>query len=91
MKFDLKDAPEEIPSTLIGNIYRCKGGNKTKYWVIVADTPGAVVCLGIDSDGNVTSSVNYGRHVFEGTPWAREPIGRAMDLSSLNFSIVWNK
>ena len=90
MKFNLDGAPPEPPpSSLVGNVYRCKGGNKSRYWVIVAVHRGTCVCLGLDEEGNVTSSTNYAEHVFDGFPWSRELIGRAIDMPDMNFRIAW--
>lgn len=90
MRFDLTDAPPEpLPDALVGNVYRCQGGNKTAFWVVVAADDRGVVCLGIDREGAITSSANYGRHVFEGYPWQRFPIGRVTEMPDLSFRVEW--
>ncbi len=92
MKLDFSDKPkfvDQIEVGLVGNIYRCKGGNKTNYWLIVAVRENTVICLGLDDEGNVTSSSNYGLHVFYNSPWARRPIGRALDMPEIKFSVSW--
>lgn len=92
MKFNIENAPNFPDETLVGNVYRCKGGNKSKYWIIVAASREVgIVCLGINEKGEITSSGNYGLHVFEGYPWSREPIGRVNAMPSLEWEIQWNK
>lgn len=91
MNFNTTGQPRDFNSSdLIGNVYKCKGGNKTAYWIVVAVRDGTVICLGIDRDGNITSSVNYGVHVFCGYPWCREALGKVTDMIDLNFTISWN-
>jgi hypothetical protein len=95
MKFNLAAAPPDPPPStlvgLVGNVYRCKGGNKSKYWVIVSVHNRTCVCLGLDDEGNVTSSTNYSEHVFEGFPWSRELIGRAVDMPEMRFNVAWER
>jgi hypothetical protein len=94
MKFNLpQPAPQPAfdTSLRVGNVYRCKGGGKTHYWVVVGLSERTVNLLGINSDGNVTSTANYGAHVFEGNigVTGREMLGRCAGLDSLDFDIEW--
>lgn len=96
MKFNLPTpAPvrEFDSSVRVGNVYRCKGGGKTHYWIIVGMSERTVNLLGINSDGVVTSTANYGQHVFEGGAGFsnRELLGRCAGLSDLDFDIEWIK
>lgn len=91
MKFDTTAKPDfDTPDDIIGNVYLCKGGNKTRFWIVVAIRVNTVVCLGVDQDGNITSSSNYGLHVFDGCPWSRQPVGKVLDMPDMNFSIRWD-
>lgn len=94
MKFNLpQPAPcQPLDTTLtIGNVYRCKGGGKTHYWIIVGLSERTVNLLGINSDGQVTSTANYGAHVFDGSVGfsGRELLGRCSGLAELDFDIEW--
>lgn len=96
MKFDLKDAPIIDNEVLqVGNIYSCKGGRNSnhKFWVVVALTDNSVVMLGIDQEGNIISSANYGRHVFDCSSQyftrGRERIGIVVDMPELTFNVKW--
>lgn len=94
MKFNLpQPAPNQLPDTSlrVGNVYRCKGGGKTHYWIVIGLTERTVNLLGINSDGAVTSTSNYGAHVFEGSVGfaGREMVGRCSGLSDLDFDIEW--
>lgn len=95
MKFNLpQPAPRaEFDSTLqLGNVYRCKGGGKTHYWIVIGATERTVNLLGINSDGQVTSTANYGAHVFDGSAIGfagRELLGRCAGIDSLEFDIEW--
>lgn len=94
MKFNLpkpEPAPAFDTSLRVGNVYRCKGGGKTRYWVVVGLTDRTVNLLGVNSDGAITSTANYGAHVFEGGPnfTGRELVGHCAGLDSLDFDIEW--
>ncbi len=94
MRFDFSGRPDfdtQLEDSLIGNIYRCKGGNKTNYWMIVGVRASTVICLGLDDEGNITSSSNYGLHVFHNSPWAREPLGKAIDMPEMRFNVAWRE
>ena len=94
MKFTIpQPAPRPAIDTTvrIGNVYPCKGGGKTHYWVVVGLTDRTVNLLGINSDGVVTSTANYGLHVFEGSVGfsGRELLGHCGGLDSMEFDILW--
>lgn len=92
MKFNTTDAPEiDPPHSIVGNVYRCMGGRKSGYWIVVAVHVNTVVVLGLNNEGEITSSSNYGLHVFYGNPWSREPVGRVIEMPDLNFVIEWNR
>lgn len=94
MKFNLpQPAPNPgIDTTLrVGNVYACKGGGKTRYWIVVGLSDRTVNLLGIDRDGQITSTANYGAHVFEGglSQSGRELLGWCTGLDALDFDVTW--
>lgn len=92
MKFDFDNKPDfetQDEVDLVGNVYLCKGGNKTRFWVIVGVRANTVICLGVDEEGNITSSSNYGLHVFHNSPWARKRVGRVIDMPEMKFNVAW--
>lgn len=97
MHFNVPDKPEkesDLSSLEVGNVYACKGGNKTKYWVVIGLDAKAVHLIGINGDGVITSTASYGRHVFEGHGnifKGRELLGHVSGLDQLNFDVVWNE
>lgn len=81
-----------IDTTLrIGNVYPCKGGGKTHYWIVVGISDRTVNLLGINCDGVVTSTANYGVHVFDGSSFypGRELLGHCDGLDAMEFDITW--
>lgn len=96
MKFNLPTPQPQTPhdeSLRIGNVYACKGGGKTRYWIVIGLDDRSVNLVGIDRDGNVTSTQNYGRHVFDQSSpllFKRRPlIGRCEGLEALEFGVQW--
>lgn len=94
MKFNLPIPAPEPPldnSLRLGNVYACKGGGKTRYWVVVGLDDRAVNMLGINADGQVTSTGNYGLHVFENrhAGFMRELLGRCEGIEAMEFDIAW--
>jgi hypothetical protein len=95
VKFNLpQPAPmPAVDTTLkVGNVYRCKGGGKTHYWVIVGLSDRSVNLIGINSQGQITSTANYGQHVFDSSSSfypGRELLGRCSGLEELEFDIEW--
>jgi len=74
MRFNVpEDKPNRPSEPEIGNLYRGHGGG-TKYWVLVAMSPGGGThcLLGLNIDGHVVSSGRYGSHVMRN----RECIGK---------------
>ena len=74
--------PTSSPSVEVGNIYQSKNTHKTAAWVVVAMSGNTVHLLGIDGEGQVSSTQSYGLHAISG----RDLIGR-VDLSSINFDV----
>lgn len=96
MKFNLPTPlphPERDETLRIGNVYACKGGGKTTFWIVVGLDDRSVNLLGINRDGVVTSTQNYGRHVFDGPASnlfkKRTLLGRCEGLESLEFDVQW--
>jgi hypothetical protein len=96
MKINMDNAPKFPNEGLeIGNVYRCKGGANSdqKFWVVVGLPRDRVVMLGIDNEGNIVSSADYGQHVFNcQSPYftrGRDIVGRCKDMPALNFSVEW--
>lgn len=96
MKFDIT-GPQPIPDidyTLrVGNVYPSKNTRFTKYWVVVSLHNGSAHMLGIDKDGQITSTVSYGQHVFNGEhknfQRSLDLVGTCDDIANLNLNITW--
>jgi len=78
-------------SLRVGNIYACKGGGKTAYWIVVGIGDRSVNLLGINKDGLVSSTANYGQHVFESANFNRSVIGFCAGIDTLEFDITWRE
>lgn len=95
MKFNLPQEPEVMDTSelRIGNVYKCKGGGKTAFFIVINMDDRAVQLIGINRDGIITSATAYGRHVFDNstTLFRREPIGYCADLENLEFNIQWRE
>lgn len=92
MRFNLPDPhpqPRFDRTLRIGNVYACKGGGKTKYWVVVGLSERTVNVLGFDDEGVVTSTGNYGSHVFDGSYPGRDVIGYCNGIEELQFDVTW--
>jgi len=93
MEFKMPESKPRLAQTLspiqIGNIYKCKGGAKTSYWIVVGENESTVNLIGINDAGKVTSTANYGRHVFESSMWSRDIIGYCHGLQDMAFDIEW--
>ena len=95
MRFTLptpQPTPDIDTSLRIGNVYPCKGGGKTRYWIVVGLDDVSVNMLGINADGRVTSTANYGVHVFAnryvGFP-GRTLLGRCDGVDALDLDVTW--
>jgi hypothetical protein len=96
MKFNL---PNPIAPLLdrdelaVGNVYACKGGGKTRYWVVIGFDDRAVNLIGINADGAVSSTANYGAHVFNKkfAGFGRDILGRCEGLDDLTFDVIWKE
>jgi hypothetical protein len=94
MKFNLPTpcpTPDLDATLRIGNIYACKGGGKTSFWIVIGLTERTVNLIGINRDGVITSTANYGAHVFDFkyTGFGRELLGHCDGLDALDFDITW--
>lgn len=93
MKFNLPlpPAPLDSDELRIGNVYKCKGGGKATFWIVISFDDKSVQLLGINRDGVITSASSYGRHVFDNstTLFRRVPIGYCADLENMEFNISW--
>jgi hypothetical protein len=94
MKFNLptpQHSPEFDTTLRLGNVYACKGGGKTNYWIVVGMNERTVNLLGINRDGVVTSTASSDAHeLAEGQRlYGRELLGRCDGLESLDFDITW--
>lgn len=93
MKFNLptpQPQPDRDESLRIGNVYACKGCGKTRYWIVLGLDQTAVNLVGVNREGVVTSTQNYGRHVFESPAFNhRRLLGRVEGLSELEFDVQW--
>ena len=74
--------PEAVPEVEIGNVYSSKNTHKTAAWVVLNITGNTVHLLGLDAEGQVSSTQSYCRHSLE----RRSLIGR-VNLSALEFDI----
>lgn len=94
MKFNLP-APtvemQEDEAVRVGNVYKCKGGNKTAYWIVVGADSQSVNLIGINHEGVVSSTANYGIHVFTSPNFNRKLLGRCNGLEQLEFDIEWRQ
>jgi hypothetical protein len=61
MKFNLPSPGRafDCDELAVGNVYKCKGGGKTRYWIVIAFTERSVNLIGINGDGQITSTVNW--------------------------------
>ena len=95
MKFNLPQELEIMDTSelRIGNVYKCKGGGKTSYWIVISMDEKAVQLIGINRDGVISSATSYGRHVFDNstTLFRRAPIGFCAGLEDLEFNIQWRE
>lgn len=74
--------PEPTPEVEVGNVYSSKNTHKTKAWLVMNISGNSVHLLGIDAEGEISSTQSYGLHSLE----RRTLIGR-VDLSKLEFDI----
>lgn len=75
--------PSEPPAVEAGNVYSSKNTHKTKAWVVMRVCGSTAHLLGIDADGQVSTTQSYNVCTME----RRSLIGH-VDLSSLEFDIV---
>lgn len=93
MKFNIPEPviPLDNDELCIGNVYKCKGGGKTSYWIVISFDDRSVQLIGINKDGVITSATSYGRHVFDNSTslFRRAPLGYCAGLEELEFNITW--
>lgn len=105
MKFSSADKGKLLPTRdpQVGDVFPSKSTgpksyrNGTRYWLLIAITPGTPVragqpathfvhhFLGLDHEGNIVSTTSYGDHVMKERP----RVGRCADVASLNLTIEW--
>ena len=74
--------PEPTPEVEVGNVYSSKNTLKTKAWIVLNINGNTVHLLGIDAEGEVSSTQSYSMHSVE----RRTMIGK-VNLSALEFDI----
>lgn len=74
--------PEVAPEVEVGNVYASKNTHKTAAWLVMNITGNTVHLIGLDAEGEVSSTQSYGLHSFE----RRNLIGR-VNLGPLEFDI----
>ena len=91
MKVTMQGVPEHFDDSMIGNVYRAKGGTLTKFWVIVKTRGNRAVVLGLDANGEITTGETYGLWVFDGsTPlFNRSLVGKIRGLENLKLEVDW--
>ena len=92
MKFDTSNAPtlpDDGPQ--VGYIYKSKCTSKTFFWLVVAIDGNSIILLGLNKHGEIVSSTQYSRHVFEDREWGpgRKPIGRVVNMPDMVFEVEW--
>lgn len=85
MNFNFPEGKKpEVPTEVeLGNVYASKNSHKTKAWIVMCISGGTVHLLGIDAEGEVSSTASYNKSSFE----RRNLIG-VVDLGTLEFDIV---
>jgi len=79
--------PQQVPidrpvPVEVGNVYVSKNTCKTAAWVVVGVSAHGCCILGINSDGQVTTTQSYNLYTME----KRKLIGRC-DIGNLSFDI----
>lgn len=94
MKFNIPEIPNSAAfgnELRVGNVYAARGGVKTAFWVVVAENEKSIALIGINREGEITSTASYYRSVFEGSQY-REPraiLGFVEGLDDFVFDINW--
>lgn len=85
MKFNYPEgkAPDLPPEVEVGNVYGSRCRTKTHAWLIVAIIGRTAHALGLNEEGEISSTASYGVHAFE----RRNIIGK-VDLSNMEFPII---
>ena len=95
MKFNLPLELEAMDSSelLVGNVYKCRGGGKTSFWIVINIDDRSVQVIGINRDGIITSASSYGRHVFDNSTsvFRAKPLGFCPGIDALEFNIEWRE
>ena len=84
MQFTYPDGrqPEKNPEVEVGNVYASKNAHKTAAWLVVSVSGHTVHLLGLDADGQVSSTQSYGIHALE-----RRPLIGRVNFSMAEFDI----
>lgn len=84
MQFNFPEGrkPAPTPEVEVGNVYTSKNTHKTKAWVVMSMSGNTVHLLGLDADGQISSTQSYNLFAIE-----RRPLLGRVDLSALEFDI----
>lgn len=85
MKFSVPEKTTELAPTelKVGAVYRAKGGNKTRYWVIANIRSERVDVIGLDFKGEISQFATYNTYVFV----CREEVGFVKGLDDLSLEV----
>lgn len=94
MKFNLPEPqPMIVKSLQVGNVYPCRGGKKTKYWVVIGIADDMCHLIGLNQLGEISSTASYGVHVFDGSSFVFKRcdsiLGYCPSIATMNFDIEW--
>jgi len=95
MKFNVPQtilSAEGLNDVRVGNVYSSKGGKNTAFWVVVGVNGDSVHLMGINREGQITSTQSYGKWVFEGSGAynkGRPILGFVEGLDELVFDVQW--
>lgn len=88
MNFNVDGMPPDRSSVAPGNVYKAKGGKRTVAFVVLSVSKGYAHAIGLDEEGEISSTTSYGLHVFQ----ERDVIGFCPELASIGnktLSIEW--
>lgn len=95
MRFTFPADPPPVDSDelRVGNVYKCRGGGKTSFWIVINIDDKSVQVIGINRDGIITSASSYGRHVFDNSTsvFRAKPLGFCPGIDALEFNIEWRE
>lgn len=86
MKIDLSAVPREFldDDPRVGDVYPAQGGpgqadQRTAMWIVIGVRNRSVVCMGVNTMGEIVSATSYQSHTFE----RRRKIGRCPDVENM--------